>query len=147
MASAPVKASPPTSRSGEWTIWVVQHPNLGARSLEIEWEGDRHEIGWDAVEYAYAAEVGEPEGIRAVVFDLLWPSGPSGGGGDAVILRFSVDPCDGPKQPAQRIVETLGESRCSNSLQSLSRDGRATDCFSHLDFLDQALLQALAARR
>lgn len=127
----------------EWTIWVVSPPGLHAYGLSLEWAGKKYEIEWNEIERVFAAEVGEPEGIRAIVFDLIWTGGPEG----PVLLRFSVDPCDGPKHPAQRFVDSLGESRCSGSLRSLARDGRATDCFSHLDTLDEALLETLAASR
>jgi hypothetical protein len=144
MSPAPAVADCPRRESAvEWTIWVVHQPGLSARSLSIEWEGDRYEVDWTEIEKALAAEVGEPEGIRAVIFDLVWPGAPPG----AAILRFSVDPCDGPKRPAQLLVAALGEARCSGSLLGLAREGRPTDRFSHLDQIDDALAEALAASR
>ena len=124
----------------EWTIWVVLRPALHPQGLALEWEGERHEIAWDEIERAFAAEVGEPEGVRAIVFDLAWKSAPDG----PVLLRFSFDPSDGPKRPAQLVLESLGEPRCSASLRSLAHDGRASDRFSHVDLLDEALLDLLA---
>ena len=144
MSSAPAVADCPRRDStGEWTIWVVHQPGLSARSLSIEWEGDRYEIDWSEIEKALAAEVGEPEGVRAVIFDLVWPAAPPG----AAILRFSIDPSDGPKRPAQLLLEALGESRCSGSLLGLAREGRPTARFSHLDQMDDALAEALIASR
>lgn len=137
MASATVAG--PACR--EWTIWVVSRPALDAAGVDLEWEGRRHQVDWTAVERAFAAEVGEPEGVRAVVFDLLWSDAPEG----PAVLRFSVDPSEGPKSPAQQLVDSLGEARCSVSLRSLAREGQASDRFSHLDLLDEALLEVLAS--
>lgn len=144
--SADVPAMPratdtPSPACREWTIWVVPQPGLDLRGISLEWDGSKYEIEWGEIGRAFAAEVGEPDGIRAVVFDLVWNDGPDG----AVMLRFSVDPSDGPKHPAQLFVDSLGGWRCSASLQSLARDGRATDRFSHVDALDEALLEQLAA--
>ncbi len=137
MASA--TAAPPSCR--EWTIWVVSRPALHGAGVDLEWEGCRHQVVWPAVQRAFAAEVGEPEGVRAVVFDLLWSDAPEG----PTVVRFSVDPSEGPKRPAQQLVDSLGEARCSVSLRCLAREGQASDRFSHLDLLDEALLEALSS--
>ena len=138
--SAPTPAS---SFYREWTFWVLQQPLLHSAGIQVEWQGKRHDIGWSEIARAFAAEVGEPEGIRAVVFDLAWPAAPE----CPAILRFSVDPCDGPKRPAQLFLDSLGVASCSNSLRSLATDGRATDLYSHIDLLDEALVTSLVAIR
>ena len=126
----------------EWTIWVVDQPELSADGIRIAWEGATHAVAWSEIDRAFAAEVGEPEGVRAMVFDLAWSGAPDA----PAILRFSVDPSEGPKRPAQHVVEALGAELCSDSLRALANDGRPTEHYSHIDFLDEALLTWLAAR-
>ncbi len=136
----PMSRAPANGGYCEWTIGVIPAPHLAPTGIELEWQ-DRHcVIAWEDVAHAFAAEVGEPEGIRAVVFDLMCTAEVTG----AVLLRFSVDPSDGPKGPAQRLVEVLGPKRCSHSLQAVAREGCATDRYSHLDQLDEAQLDAIA---
>lgn len=135
-------ASPHQSdRYREWTICLIAAPCFDGEGFQVDWEGVPRRVPWDELSGAFAAEVGEPEGVRAVVFDLLCTSSFCG----AALLRFSVDPSEGPKRPAQAIVENLGSKHCSASLQALAREGCATDCYSHLDLLDEALLEQLAA--
>ncbi len=141
MATAPIAADRADSNYREWTIWVVSRPVLGADAVTLEWEGRLHTLDWSAVVRSFAAEVGEPEGVRTVVFDLVWADAPEG----PAVVRFSVDPSEGPKRPAQQLVDSLGDARCSASLRCLAREGQPSDRYSHVDLLDEALLESLSA--
>lgn len=84
---------------------------------------------WTRVERARAALVGEPEGVRAIVFDLVIGDPPR-------VLRFCCDPLDGAQALAGNLVAALG-GRCSKVLRDFAREGHIGWAVPDLALLDE----------
>ena len=109
-------------------------PAPAARGAARLWRGHRARPGagrellrWRDVLGAVAAEVGEPEGVRTIVFDLLAQASR----GERVALRLDVEPGEPAAALAQVISAALGE-RARASIKSLAADGIATLWFPDL---------------
>lgn len=88
---------------------------------------------WARVERARAALVGEPEGVRAVVFDLVTEDPPR-------VLRFCCDPLDGAQVLAGTLVAALG-GRCTKVLRDFAREGHIAWEVPDLAALDELLAE------
>jgi hypothetical protein len=97
-------------------------------------------LPWSRVLCALAAEVGEPEGVRTMVFDLVVRLGRRA----CEVCRFDADPCAGAMEVARAIERGVGPERASNSLKSLAADGMATRWHPDLEELADRSLAELA---
>lgn len=102
-----------------------------------EASGVRERLDLSRVQHAVAAEVGEPEGIRTVVFDLLL-DGPGGR-----VWRLDADPLVGAMELARAIERSIGKERCAASLLSLATDGLTTQSFPDLHSYEEEVLSSL----
>jgi len=106
--------------------------------------GVRHEAGllpWSEVLRVHAAEVGEPQGVCAVVFDLV-------AGRDGLawrVLRFDVDPGEEAVRVARQCVGALAPSCLAASIKSLADGGSAGAWHPDLESYDESCLVAVTA--
>ena len=66
---------------------LLERPEVTAEGVCHDQDGGRTLLAWSAVHWAIAAEVGEPEGIRTIVFDLLARQAD----GELRLLRLDAD--------------------------------------------------------
>jgi hypothetical protein len=91
-------------------------------------------LPWSDVRFALAAEVGEPEGVRAIVFDLVL-------GGDAVgcrVARLDADPGPVALEIARAIHDGVGAQQRGPSIKSLASDGVASWWYADLESFEDA---------
>ena len=105
----------------------LEEPLLSGVGIEHGPEQSRELLRWRDVLGAVAAEVGEPEGVRTIVFDLLAQSNR----GARVALRLDAEPGEAATQVAHLIAAALGD-RARSSIKSLAVDGVATLWFPDL---------------
>jgi hypothetical protein len=120
---------------------VLPGARVDAAGLWHREAGGERLIRWDEVCYAAAAEVGEPEGVRAIVFDLVL-------GRDAQgwrAARLDAEPGPVAEQMARAIHAGLSGRRRGPSLKSLASDGVASQWYPDLESFEEALLAALAS--
>jgi hypothetical protein len=96
-------------------------------------------VRWGRVENAVAAEVGEPEGVRTIVFDLVMGSGT----GALEICRLDAEPGDEALELARAIDRGMGPRRQSASVKSLATDGTASRWYPDLRAFEEAVLELL----
>ncbi len=96
-------------------------------------------LDWDRVRCALAAEVGEPEGVRTIVFDLVT----SRDGDSFVACRMSAEPGEEATAVARAIERGLSDSRGSPSIGSIATDGKPVSWYPDLPSLDEANREAL----
>ena len=100
---------------------------------------ERALLDWGRVRRAFAAEVGEPEGIRTVVFDLvIGIEGPA-----CVALRFDAEPGDDARGVARAIKLGLGPDVCDASLHTVAAEGFAPFTHPDLEPFDEACLESV----
>ena len=102
----------------------------------------RYLLAWERVKRALAAEVGEPEGLRRVVFDLAVQVE----GSECVACRLEVDPGDAARIWARAIELGVGRSGCCPSLRATAAEGWPSRSHCDLETFDEAALEAIRFR-
>lgn len=100
---------------------------------------DRFLLEWERVHSVYAAEVGEPEGVRTVVFDLVIEAR----GSECVACRFDAEPGEDATALAKAIELGVGRERCAHSLRALAAEGVPTRGYPDLETFADATLEAI----
>src|SRR3989442_13747293 len=80
-----------------YRLHSLEEPRVSRAGIEHGPERGRELLRWRDVLGAVAAEVGEPEGVRTIVFDLLAQASR----GERVALRLCVEPGEQADAPAQ----------------------------------------------
>jgi hypothetical protein len=123
-------------RRERYRVRVLEAPSLGAAGIGHGAPGARELLSWDAVERVLVAEVGEPEGVRTIVCDLV--TGASGG--VLVVHRLDADPGEAAMALARDLESGLGPQRATAALKSLAADGLATRWFPDLRAFEEDAL-------
>ena len=101
-------------------------------------------LRWDGIEKVLAAEVGEPQGVRTVVFDLVQRRGPEGG---FEVLRLDAEPGEPAIELARLLSRVLPAERLGASIKSLAREGVAGEWYADLGAFEEAALDSLLQNR
>jgi hypothetical protein len=99
----------------------------------------RRLLEWGEVEWALAAEVGEPQGVRTIVFDLVVGRG----AGSFAVCRFDAEPGEDAVATARVIAGGLPAERLAASIKSLAADGVTCRWYPDLESLEEAALALL----
>lgn len=99
-------------------------------------------LEWTRVERALAAEVGEPEGVRTIVFDLAVETR----GVECVAFRLDAEPGDPAKALARAIELGIGRERCSIAVREIAAEGAVTRWYPDLDVFTEANLETIRFR-
>jgi hypothetical protein len=103
---------------------------------------DRFLLEWRRVLLAFAAEVGEPEGVRTIVFDLVIEND----GSQCIACRLDADPGEDATALARAVELGVGRERCAASLRALAIEGIPTRGYPDLDTFAEATLEAVRYR-
>lgn len=98
-------------------------------------------LRWDEVRFAVAAEVGEPEGVRTIVFDLVL--GRDADGWRAA--RLDAEPGPDAEEIARAIHDGVGPRQRGPSIKSLASDGVPSWWYADLEAFEEAVVAALPA--
>lgn len=120
---------------------VLEDPEAVADGIRHGRGAARALLPWSAVRAAIAAEVGEPEGVRTVVFDLVVEQA-----GGSRVLRLDAEPGADAMQLARAIAGGIGGDRKLPSIDSLAADGTPAHWFPDLGSFDDARVEILAKR-
>lgn len=99
---------------------VVDCPAIQPAGLHhLEPDGGSALLPWDRVVLVVAAEIGEPEGVRTIVFDVIAETG------EDVWLahRMDAEPGSASMDLARELTARLTSDACGPSLKSLAADG------------------------
>jgi hypothetical protein len=121
-----------------YRLQLLEDPQLSAAGIEHGPGQGRQLLPWADVVGALAAEVGEPEGVRTIVFDLLAQTH-----GRRVAVRLDAEPGETATAVAQMVAAALGE-RARPSIKHLAADGIATLWFSDLASFEEIASAELA---
>jgi hypothetical protein len=133
---------PLVSPSGitHYRVELLEAPELSTDGVIHGEASARVLIPWSQIRHAITAEIGEPEGVRTIVFDLVarersgW-----------VAYRFDADPGEAAMQVARQIAAGLGPDRPSASLKSIATDGIPTHWYPDLDDFEADAIDLVAA--
>jgi len=105
--------------------------------------GVEKRLPWDEIWFAVAAEVGEPEGVRTIVFDLVVGCDERGWRA----LRLDAEPGPFAEEVARAIHLRVPRARCGPSIRSLANDGVPSQWFADLEGFEEAVAAAVARLR
>ena len=96
-------------------------------------------LAWSAIERAVAAEIGEPEGVRTIVFDLIVERHADG----CAAYRLDADPGEDAMVLARAIEAAVGPERTAPSIKSVASDGIPSRRHPDLETFEAETLEAL----
>jgi hypothetical protein len=100
-------------------------------------------VPWPRVAYALAAEVGEPQGIRTIVFDLVIGREE----GRWTVLRFDEEPGEDAEAFAQVLAGALRPERLGAAVKSLASESVVAEWFPDVPTFEETSLALLEKRR
>lgn len=130
---------PPTDaeRRSRYPVRVLESPCLESGGIAHGPPGARELLTWGTVERVVIAEVGEPEGVRTIVCDLVTR-------GDGILVhRLDAEPGEAAIALARGLAQGIGAARAPASLKSLAADGLAARWFPDLRTFEEAALEEL----
>ncbi|HVN37474.1 MAG TPA: hypothetical protein VMW19_04785 [Myxococcota bacterium] len=134
---------PPTDaeRLARYPVRVLEEPRIEAGGIAHGPLGARELLAWSAVAHVIVAEVGEPEGVRTVVCDLISRDG------DAVAVhRLDAEPGERAIALARALERGLGAQRAPAALKGLAADGLATRWHPDLRSFEEEALEEVEGR-
>jgi hypothetical protein len=99
----------------------------------------RYLLAWNRVKRALAAQVGEPEGICTIVFDLVVGID----GTECVACRFDADLGEDARSRARAIELGIGSGACTSPLRALAEDGHTGRWYPDLETFEEACLESI----
>lgn len=102
-------------------------------------------VGWEVIQSALAAEVGEPEGVRAVIIDLIVDRRVEPEGVVFEVRRLDAEPGEAAMEIAQAIERGLAPGAASPSIKSLATDGITSQRYQDLEEFEAAALESLGS--
>jgi hypothetical protein len=123
-----------------YRVRTLDGVRLGADGVTHREGGVARALAWASVRRVLAAEVGEPQGVRTVVFDLV--VGGSARGFE--VLRFDAEPGEEAVATARVLARHLPPERLAASIKSLAHDDVVEDWYPDLESFEEAALAGLA---
>jgi len=103
-------------------------------------DGDDRVLPWGEVQRVIAAEVGEPQGVRTVVFDLVVETCADG----FSVRRFDAEPGQDAVEAAELMARHVGGERLCASIKALTTDGLPLDWHPDIESMEESALATLS---
>lgn len=132
-----------------YRVSVMGDPQVREGGVLYRDEAGSHQLSWDCVQAALAGEVGEPEGVRTVVFDLVVEAsdGPDElgrpDGRVFHVFRLDAEPGTDALMVATAIARAVG-ARAGASIKSLAAEGLPSSRYPDLEEFEAAALESLS---
>ena len=128
---------------GRYRVQLLENPELRESGIAHGDPADPSLVEWPAIRWALAAEVGEPEGVRTIIFDLVVDrvSGPEGAAFE--IRRLDAEPGEDAMKWATAIERALAPELSAPSIKSLAAEGSPSRWYQDLEEFEAAALESL----
>jgi hypothetical protein len=128
---------------GRYRVRLLENPELRESGIAHGDPADPGVVEWPAIRWALAAEVGEPEGVRTIIFDLVVDriSGPDGSAFE--IRRLDAEPGEDAMKWATAIDRALAPELSAPSIKSLAAEGSPSRWYQDLEEFEAAALESL----
>jgi hypothetical protein len=120
-------------------VEVLREAVPTADGVEFADDGGTSILLWSEIEIALTAEVGEPEGVRTIVFDLIVARDDQ----SFQVRRMDAEPGEDAMELARVLNEHLGPDRTTASIKSVATDGIASRWYPDLDSLELDAIHSL----
>ena len=132
----------PIEHRSRYCVTLLEDARPTFDGVEHGPDEDRSLGPWSAVRVAMNAEVGEPEGVRTVVFDLVLEL-PAKGEDGIEVQRFDAEPGEDAQRAALLISEQVHSSGVMPSIKSAALDGITTRWYPDLISFEKDNLKEL----
>lgn len=122
-----------------YRVELLDEPLPSAEGVEYGGEGERALLAWSEIELALSAEVGEPEGVRTIVFDFIIACD----GGSCRVRRMDADPGEDAMEFARVLDDHLGPDCVTASIKSVATDGIASRWYPDIESFELDALHSL----
>lgn len=112
----------------------------GERGVLHRVDGDDRILPWGEVQRVIAAEIGEPQGVRTIVFDLVVEMGAEG----FAVRRFDAEPGQDAIEAAELMARHVRGERLCASIKALTTDGFPLECHPDIESLEESALATLS---
>jgi hypothetical protein len=127
-----------------YRVEVLPDRLLGERGIAYGDPAHRSLLQWSVVQRALAAEVGEPEGVRTIIFDLVVDRISLPEGMTFAIRRLDAEPGEEAMAVARAIQTALGPEDVAPSIKSLAAEGVPSLRYQDLEEFEAAALESLS---
>ncbi len=127
---------------GRYRVQLLANPELCESGIAHGDPASPSLVEWTAIRWALAAEIGEPEGVRTILFDLVVDRIP---GPDSAfeIRRLSAEPGEEAMKLASAIERALAPQSSAPSIKSLAAEGTPSRWYQNLEEFESAALESL----
>lgn len=122
-----------------YRVKLLDEAELTDEGIEYDREGGRETVPWSEIELALTAEVGEPEGVRTIVFDFIVARDE----GRYQVRRMDSEPGEDAMELARLLGDHLGPDRTTAAIKSVATDGIASRWYPDLESFELDALHAL----
>ena len=130
-------------RQGRYRVQLLQDPEPRERGIAHGDPAAPGLIAWSSIRWALAAEVGEPEGVRTVIFDLVVDRIAEPDGACFEIRRLDAEPGEDAMKWAVAIARALAPELSAPSIKSLAAEGSPSRWYQDLEEFEAAALESL----
>lgn len=131
-----------------YCVELLENPAATPGGVTHGAEARRALLPWADVCWAIAAEIGEPEGVRTIVFDLVTRRARDDGRDDEwQVRRLDAEPGEDAIALARLVEQGLGADRKASSIKSLATDGIPTRWYPDLQAFEEDALAELVETR
>jgi len=100
-------------------------------------------VEWASIDWALAAEIGEPEGVRTIIVDLVVGRNRGPDGGAYEICRLGAEPGEEAMELATAIERALAPQSSAPSIKSLAAEGTPSRWYQNIEEFESAALESL----
>jgi len=130
-------------RPGRYRVQLLANPELCASGIAHGDPANPSIVEWSEVRWALAAEVGEPEGVRTIIFDLVVEQISGLDGSAFEVRRLGAEPGEEAMKLASAIERALAPQFSAPSIKSLAAEGTPSRWYQNLEELESAALESL----
>jgi len=128
-----------------YRVQLLENPELREDGIAHGDPANPGLLEWSAIRWALAAEIGEPEGVRTILFDLVVDRVQGSGGGGYEIRRLAAEPGEDAMKLAMAIERALAPELSAPSIKSLATESSPSRWYPDLEEFEAAALESLDA--
>jgi len=126
-----------------YRVTVLLDATTGEQGIGFRGDGGQQLLEWRSIQTALAGEVGEPEGVRTILFDLITDRVVTPDGVRFTVSRLDAEPGEEAMELAKAISRALGDN-VSASIKSLAAEGTPSLWYPDIDEFEAAAVHSLS---
>jgi hypothetical protein len=130
-------------RPGRYRVQLLENPELCDSGIAHGDPSNPSILEWAAIHWALAAEIGEPEGVRTILFDLVVDRASGPDSSVFEIRRLGAEPGEEAMELASAIERALSPQMSAPSIKSLAAEGTPSRWYQNLEEFESAALESL----